>query len=159
MRSSRRRATTWTLVALGIAIIALGGVLAATFPWQAGWPQTGWPQTAGPQTAGPQTAAPQTGAPQASGPQASVPPTGYPGPWYGYHRGWGFPHGPRFFGGGLLIALIVILVVTVAVRRGRYWGHDGRDRGLDAEEILRRTFAEGRITEEEYKSRLAALRK
>jgi uncharacterized membrane protein len=68
-------------------------------------------------------------------------------------------HGPRFFGGGLLIAILVIFLIGFAVRRGRYWGHAGHDRGLDAEEILRRTFAEGRITEEEYKSRLNALRK
>jgi uncharacterized membrane protein len=71
----------------------------------------------------------------------------------------GFMHGPRFFGGGLLIAILVIFLIGFAVRRGRYWGHAGHDRGLDAEEILRRTFAEGRITEEEYKSRLNALRK
>jgi len=152
MHRLRKRAITWTLVALGIAIIALGGVLAATFPWsqQAGFPYSHfWAQGQG---------APPTGAPQPGVAPQGVPPLG-PGGWYGYHHGWGLMHGPRFFGGGLLIALIVILAVTFAVRRGRYWAHDGRERGLDAEEILRRTFAEGRITEEEYKNRLAALRK
>lgn len=137
MNRSRKRAITVTLVVLGVAMIALGGVLAATFPWsqQAGFPG---------------------GAPGVA-PQGV--PSQVPGGWYGSHHGWGFMHGPRFFGGGLVIALIVILVVTFAVRRRRYWGYDGREREADAEEILRRTFAEGRITEEEYTSRLGALRK
>jgi uncharacterized membrane protein len=124
MNRSRKRAITVTLVVLGIAVVALGGLLAAAFPWsqQAGFPFTHmWSQGQG--------AAP------------------------------GFMHGPRFFGGGLLVLVVVVLLVSLAVGRGRYWGHDGRERGLDAEEILRRTFAEGRITEEEYKSRLGALRK
>jgi uncharacterized membrane protein len=139
MHSSRRRAMTWTLVALGILIVALGGMLIATFPWQqAGWPSAGWTQ---------------------GGPQAGVPPAGYPGPWSGHPYGWGYLHGPRFFGGGLLILLLVILAVSLFVRRGRHWRYERRDGGLDAEEILRRTFAEGRITEEEYTSRLRALRK
>ena len=54
MHTSRRRALTWALVALGIAIVALGGVLAATFPWS----ETGapfahfWGQRQGVQTGG-----------------------------------------------------------------------------------------------------------
>jgi uncharacterized membrane protein len=142
MNRSRKRAITVTLVVLGIAIIALGGLLAATFPWsqQAGFPFAHmWSQGPG--------VTPGQAVPEG------------PGGWYGPHHAWGFMRGPRLFGGGLLIAFLVILAVIFAVRRGRYWGHDGRERGLDAEEILRRTFAEGRITEEEYKSRLGALRK
>jgi uncharacterized membrane protein len=154
MNRSKKRAITWTLVALGIAIIALCGVLAATFPGsqQAGFPFAHmWSQG---------QAVPPGGAP---GGAPGVTPDGAPwqgpGGWYGPHYGWGFMRGPRLFGGGLVIAFLVILAVIFAVRRGRYWGYDGRERGLDAEEILRRTFAEGRITEEEYKSRLGALRK
>jgi uncharacterized membrane protein len=67
--------------------------------------------------------------------------------------------GPRFFGGGLLIALIVILAVSLLARRWGGWRYGRPDGWPDAEEILRRTFAEGRITEEEYKRRLSALRK
>ena len=136
MNRSRKRAITWTLVALGIAIMALGGVLAATFPWSQGMSPFASP-----------TGTPPTGVP-------------LPGGWYGYHHGWGFMHGPRFFGGGLLIIVLVILLISFAVRRWRHGGYYyGREGRLDAEEILRRTFAEGRITEEEYKSRLDALRK
>ena len=138
MRTSKRRALTWALVALGIAMVALGGVLVATFPWsEAGGPFA-----------------------QLWGQGQGVPPGVQPGygPWYGYPHGWGF-HGPRFFGGGLFILVVVVLVVSLAARRWRYHRSYGSNEHLDAEEILRRTFAEGRITEEEYKSRLSALRK
>jgi uncharacterized membrane protein len=166
MNSSRKRAMTVTLVALGILIIALGGVLAATFPWGQGWTAS-VPQADGTQNAQPQ--GPQAQGPQAQGPQAGVPPSGYYGPsyawhgwhrpWYGYGYGpWGF-HGPRFFGGGFLFLVLIILAVSFFVRRRRYWRYGRRDDGLDAEEILRRSFAEGRITEEEYTQRLGALRK
>lgn len=139
MHRSRKRAITWTLVALGIAIIALVIVVAAAFPWsQAGSPFAHfWAQGVAPQGA---------------------PSQGPPG-WYGYPHGWGFMHGPRFLGGGLLTGVIVILLIGLAFRRWRSGGYNGRDERLDAEEILRRAFAEGRITEEEYKSRTSALRK
>lgn len=139
MNRSRRRALTWALVALGIAMVALGGVLVAAFPWS------------------------QAGAPFAHfwGQGQGLPPGAQPGdgPWYGYPHGWGFFHGPRFFGGGLFILVLAILVISLAARRWRYHRFSGPDERLDAEEILRRLFAEGRITEEEYKSRLGALRK
>lgn len=141
MRTSKRRALTWALVALGIAMVALGGVLVATFPWsQAGTPFAHfWGQGQG------------------------LPPGAQPGgtgPWYGgYPHGWSFFHGPRFFGGGLLILVLVVLVISLAARRWGYHRSSSPDERLDAEEILRRMFAEGRITEEEYKSRLGALRK
>ncbi len=139
MHTSRRRALTWALVALGIAMVALGGVLVATFPWsQAGVPFAHfWGQGQG----------------QTPGAQPSY------GPFYGYPYGWGFFHGPRFFGGGLFILVLVILVISLAARRWGYHRFHRPDEWLDAEEILKRTFAEGRITEEEYKSRLSALRK
>lgn len=139
MRISRKRALTWALVALGIAMVVLGGVLVATFPWsQAGAPFAHfWSQGQG------------------------LPPGAQPGygPWYGYPHGWGFFHGPRFFGGGLFILLLVVLVISLAARRWRHYRPYGPDERLDAEEILRRAFAEGRITEEEYKSRLSTLKK
>ena len=169
---------TWTLVALGIVIVAIGGVLFATAPWHAGWPPAMWPPARGPQAGAPQAGAPQAatpqpgapqvggppaGGPQAAAPQTGVPPTGYPGYWYGYPYGyphaWGFWRGPRFFGGGLLILVLVILVVSLFVRRGRYWGYHRRDDPQTPEEILRRAFAEGSITEEEYQRRMSALRR
>jgi len=136
MRKSRTRALTWALVALGIAMVALGGVLLATFPWS------------------------QAGAPFAHLWGQGLPPGAQPGygPW-GYPHGWGFFHGPRFFDGGLVILVLVVVVISLAARRWRYHGSDGTDGRLDAEEILRRSFAEGKITEEEYKSRLGVLRK
>jgi len=188
MRSSKARAMTWTLVALGVVMIALAGVLVATLPAQRGWmmggvpwaapPWAGAPQAGGqpgdaqpgaPQ-GGPQGTAPQ-GAPQGA-PQAGVPPAfnygpmyawhGWHHPWYGYgygYRPWGFFHGPRFFGGGFLFLVLIVVGIAFLVRRRRGWHYRRWDDSADAEEILRRTFAEGRITEEEYKSRLAALGK
>jgi uncharacterized membrane protein len=139
MRTSKRRALTWALVALGIAMVVLGGVLIATFPWsQAGAPFAHfWAQGQG------------------------MPPGAQPdaGQWFGHPHGWGFFHGPRFFGGGLFFLVLVILGISLAFRRGRYRRSFGPDERLDAEEILKRSFAEGRITEEEYKSRLGTLRK
>jgi uncharacterized membrane protein len=150
MRKSNKRALTWALIALGIAMVVLGGVLIATFPWsEAGGPFGHfWGQG---QFQG-------QGVPPAT--QPGTQPGAQPGyaPWYGYHHGWGF-HGPRFFGGGLFILVLVVTVVSLAARRGRYHRWHAPEERLDAEEILRRAFAEGRITEEEYKSRSAALRK
>ncbi|HUI72524.1 MAG TPA: hypothetical protein VL354_18535 [Spirochaetia bacterium] len=133
MSFSRKRAMTWTLVVLGILIVGLGAALIATFPWS-------------------QSAA------QGVAPGVEPAPGTWQGyaPWYGSMHGWRFFHGPRFFGGGLLIAVILVVVISLAAGRWRSWRHEER---LDAEEILRRTFAEGRITEEEYQSRLRALRK
>ena len=99
MSRSRRRALTWALVALGIAMVALGGVLVATFPWS------------------------QAGAPfahfwsQGQGLPHGVQP-GY-GPWYGYPHGWGFFHGPRLFGGGLFILVLVIGMTAQYLMRRR----------------------------------------
>ncbi len=155
MTSSRKRALTWALVAVGIVIVGLGVALAVTFPWQQVGP---WAAAA--------AGAPQAGAQAGPGPQAGVPPAGYPawfGHPYGWGHGWGYWHGPRFFGGGLLVIALIIFLVSRFAWRRRYWGswRDYRrgDDPADAEEILRRSFAEGRITEEEFKSRRDALRK
>ncbi len=149
MTSSRKRAMTWALVAVGVAMLVLGGVLAATFPWQQVMAQ----------------AQAQAGA------AAGTPAAPWFGPWHGYYgfhpwwgHGWGYWRGPRFFGGGLLILVLIIFLVSRFAWRRRYFdrGYWDRPRGddpPDAEEILRRSFAEGRITEEEFRSRRDALRK
>ncbi len=151
MSQSNKRALTWSLIVIGVIILAIGGVMLATFPWQqGGFPFAHmWGQGQG---------VPQGAAPD--GPQAQGTPQAGPGGWYGYH-GW-FMHGPRFFGGGFLILILIVIAISFFARRFWYWGswrHDGPDRGLNAEEILRRKFAMGEISEEEYKSRLSALRK
>jgi uncharacterized membrane protein len=158
MRKTNKQTLTWALIAVGVAILVTGGVMLATFPWQQGtspWSHA-WAQSQGPAPDG------APGAPQAQGvPQAPPVPQGVPGFWYGYHHGW-LMRGPRFFGGGLLILVLVILAVGFFVRRAWY-GSSRRnydpDRGLGAEEILRRKFAQGDISEEEFKSRLSGLRK
>ncbi len=150
MSKTRQRAMTWSLAAIGVAMVVLAAVLLAAGPAHV-WAQAP-AQTQG-QTQG--QGAPQ-GTPPA-GPPAFGPWAG-PGYWYGHPYGW-FMRGPRFFGGGLLIALIVILAVSLMARRWGGWRYGRPDGWPDAEEILRRTFAEGRITEEEYKRRLSALRK
>lgn len=138
MRTSNKRALTWALIAVGIAVVTLGAVMALTFPWSQVMAQ----------------AQAQAGAAPAFG------------PWHGYygvHPGWGYFHGPRFFGGGLLGIVLVVLVLAFIVRAvarpWRYHRRYGPDERPDAEEILRREFAEGRITEEEFTRRRDALRK
>ena len=153
MHQSNKRALTWSLIVIGVVMLALGGVMLATFPWQqGGFPFAHmWAQGQGATQDGSQG--------QGIAPQGG--PGGGPGAWYGFHHGW-FMHGPRFFGGGLLILVLVILAISVIARRSFYWGswrHDDPERGLNAEEILRRKFAQGEITEDEYKSRLSVLRK
>jgi uncharacterized membrane protein len=63
-------------------------------------------------------------------------------------------HGKGGHGGLLLFAGAAILIAVVAFghRRGRDHGH------VSAEELLKRQFAEGKISEAEYRSRLAAIR-
>ena len=148
MNRSNKRGLTVALIVVGILMLALGGVMAATFPWQqAGLPFAhAWGQGQG---------VPQDGSQGQGVPQAA------PGGWYGYHHGW-FMHGPRFFGGGFLILVLVVIAVALIARRAAYmgaWRHGDPDRGLGAEEILRKKFAQGEISEEEYKSRMSALRK
>jgi uncharacterized membrane protein len=148
MHQSNKRALTLSLIAIGVVMLVIGGVILATFPWQQG----GFPFA--------HLWAQGQGSTQ-DGPQGQGIPQGGPGAWYGYHHGW-FMYGPRFFGGGLLILVLVVLAISFLARRSWYWGswrYDRPDRGLNAEEILRRKFAQGEISEEEYTSRLSALRK
>ena len=142
MRRSRIRALTVSLVVVGALIVALGAILAATVPW------------------GQMAQSGSAADPGIYGPWHHWFGPGYV-PWQGYrgYPAWGFFRGPRFFGGGLLILVIVVLVVSLVARRWRsYRGYDPGDR-RDAEEVLRREFAEGRITEEEFTRRRDVLRK
>ena len=140
MNRRRIKILNWTLVGLGIAILALGVTLAITIA--------------------------STGA--------------YPGPWFGrgaqggFHAwgGYGFGQGPGFEPGfrgmwagmhmaGGLVLLAAIALLALAFSRRRYHGSAGPDglRGeADAVGFLRVEFAEGRISEDEYRARLAALR-
>ena len=138
MRQSNKRALTWSLIVIGVVMLVLGGVMLATFPWQQGGLPFAhmWAQGQGATPDGSQG----PGIPQGGR-------GGGPGAWYGYHHGW-FMHGPRFFGGGLLILVLVVLAISVFARRFSYrgsWRHDDPDRGLNAEEILRKKFALGDI--------------
>jgi uncharacterized membrane protein len=164
MGQSNKRALTVALIVVGALMLVLGGVMLATFPWQQGtFPFAHmWAQAPGSAQVAPPSAAPdgQQGGQQGLAPGQGLP-RGWPGGWYGYHHGF-FMHGPRFFGGGLLILVLVIVAISFFARRFWYWGswrHDEPGRGLTAEEILRRKFAQGDISEEEYKSRLSALGK
>ena len=164
MHTTNKRALTWALISVGVAILVIGGVMLATFPWQ----QTGfpfariWAQGQGVAPDGSQVAPQGPGVPQGQGvPQSPGVQQGWPGSLYGYHHGW-LMRGPRFFGGGLLILVLAILAVSFFVRRSWYggaWRRDDPDRGLDAEGILRRKYAQGDISDEEYTSRLSGLRK
>ncbi len=142
MSAGNRGAVKWIFIALGIAFVALGIVLvAANFGFMAkGFPFAGYWAQAGPEAA-------QPSAPQADG----------RGFWYCH------PWGPRWpghgFGGGFIILGIVLLLVFSRRRwRHHFPGCSPQDGNLDAVEILRRAYAEGLITEEEYRNRLKILR-
>ena len=136
---------TWILVALGIALVGLGTVLVVTAPASAAgaFPYPGfWGR--GP--AGPETALSDAAPADASG------------FWRGFPRGpWLMP--ARMFGGGFLCIGMLVLFFFILSRRwrGRFPRWRGRCGEDGAVEILRRSFAEGSITEEEYKKRLKAL--
>ncbi len=79
---------------------------------------------------------------------------------WGYHDGW-------HWGGWLMMSLTMLAFwglvawVVVSLVRGRGQGSAPADRPAgepDAEEILKRRFAEGKIDEDEYRSRLRTLR-
>jgi uncharacterized membrane protein len=130
MNRKQRKRLTWILVALGGAAIALCVILLVAAP--ADWAQY-----------------------HANGKCSHHPwmvpgaaqPDGQPGAWAKHGKGGHF--------GPLLVAGAVILIAALAFgrhRKGRQPGHE------PAEELLKRQFAEGKITEEEYRSRLSAIR-
>ncbi len=144
MSAKNRGVVKWIFIALGIAFVALGIVLvAANFSYMAkGFPFAGYWAQSGAEVA-----------------QPSAPPADGQGFRHCYPWGpWGRPH--HGFGGGFIILGIVLLMVFFRRRRWRHHfpGCGEPDSEHDAEEILRRAYAEGRITEEEYKSRLKVLR-
>jgi uncharacterized membrane protein len=142
MNSKNRRAMTWILVALGIALVGLGIVLVVTAPASAAgaFPFPGfWSR-------GPDGSEAAAAAADASGFQ------------HWFSRGpWLMP--ARMFGGGFMcIGMLVLFFFLISRRwKGHVPGWRGRCGSDDAVEILRRSLAEGKITEEEYKSRLKAL--
>ncbi|HUW42308.1 MAG TPA: hypothetical protein VMV90_14975 [Rectinemataceae bacterium] len=138
MNRARIRVLNWTLVGLGIAILALGAAIAIGIS--------------------------STGA--------------FPGPWFGrggpgFHA-WGGPgpgQGPGFEPGfrglwmgmhmaGGLVVLAVIALLALAFSRRRFHRPvelGGQRHEDDAEGLLRVEFAEGKVSEDEYRGRLAAL--
>ncbi|HEY0699890.1 MAG TPA: SHOCT domain-containing protein [Micromonospora sp.] len=78
--------------------------------------------------------------------------------WYGDHMGgWGVTL--MVLNMVLFWALVVAGVVLLVRYLGRTRPEGGRLVGADAERILAERFARGEIDEEEYHSRLAAVRR
>lgn len=139
MDRKKRRGLSWALVIIAAIIIALGTGLALTASAQ-GWEggRGGWARSGGP------------------GPD--------------FRDGRGFGRGPMFEGrmplramAGLCLLGLAGLsglglgLVYVALRRGHGAGlHEGQHHGAIG--LLRRDFAEGKISEDVYRSRLAVLR-
>ncbi len=134
MQQKKTRALNWTLLGLGIAIAALGTTLALTMS--------------------------STGL--------------FPGPWFdrggeGFARGGAFAFGRGFGGmwmgmhmmGGVILFAVIVFAALALLRRqgfrqGTFAGHAHEE---DATTLLRVEFAEGRISEDQYKERLAALKR
>jgi hypothetical protein len=146
----RKRAITWALIGLGVAILALGTTLVLTIPargdeaWFGHGPWQGRWAYAAPGERGAATE------------KAEDVPRLAPGPARGY--GWMRAGHCSFLNPFLLLGLSA-LAIFAAVRHGaRKRDHAGgafcRE---DAVSVLRREFAEGRISEEEYRKRLATL--
>ena len=133
MQQKRTRVLTWTLVGLGIAILALGTTLALTMP--------------------------------STGP--------FPGPWLG-RGGEGFAPWGRFaFGqgyggmwmgmhmvGGAILFIIIAFAVLALLRRQAFRREGSASMLMEGRNstLLRIEFAEGRISEAEYRERLAVLK-
>jgi uncharacterized membrane protein len=134
MRERHIRRLTWALVAFGAAFVVLGVALVVAYPVASAG--------ASPFPGG---RAWRDGAQE-----------GGADPWLS-GRGHGFARmaGGRACGGGALIGLAAVGGVAVLG-----YAALARKKGpeADAVEALRRAFAEGRVTEEEYKSRLKVLR-
>ncbi|HEY4020648.1 MAG TPA: SHOCT domain-containing protein [Pseudonocardiaceae bacterium] len=80
---------------------------------------------------------------------------GWGGPWAGFAPWWGL--------GTLVVAACAAVLIVYLVRRSRFAAPLGRVGSATqlsaAEDMLARRFAAGEISEEEYLSRLAVLRR
>ncbi len=81
----------------------------------------------------------------------------YPGHMSGYYG----MRGPGHFAGGAVVFLGFVIFAAFIVKRrhgGDFgWSAGGPTRGEDALAVLRREFAEGRISEDDYRHRLNVL--
>jgi uncharacterized membrane protein len=158
MRTKNKRILTWALGALGAAIIILGTVLVLTLPAGAPFADGAFWHGRG-QACLTGQAAPA--APGAAAPDGSAVPYGFGR----MHGGFG-GHGGHGIGGGFLglaVGLgLILLVLGLVFGRGRFAGHRAAGEAgavhESAEEILRRSFAEGKLGADEYRSRLDTLR-
>jgi putative membrane protein len=80
--------------------------------------------------------------------------------WYGDHMtGWGYV----FMGSGTLAFWVLVIAAVVLLTRsfdsGAREGRRHSERGVSPDQILAERFARGEIDEEEYRQRLAALRR
>jgi uncharacterized membrane protein len=158
MRSKKRRALTWVLAGLGLAIIAVGLILVLTGPaagaaWRHGPGYAfgrGYEGQAPAEGGNGQDAAPKLGREFRDG----------WGPGRMPMRGAGAMFLGPSMGFCLVFAVLGLFVIATAVRWGfRHGGHHAGPAGdEDAVSLLRREFAEGKLAEDEYRSRLAALR-
>jgi hypothetical protein len=150
MSARNRGAGRWIFIALGIVFVALGVFfVAANFSVMArGFPFAWHGAQAGPEAAQP-PAEPQA--------KPFAPPDGHV---FWYCRPWGPWRPVHGFGGGLIILGIVLLLIFFRRRswRRHFAACYPPGEKLDAEEILKRAYAEGFIDEEEYRNRLKVLR-
>ena len=172
MRSKNKRILNISLVAITAAIAILGTTLMLTMPvsgyagfgglWRAhhGWIQNGDPgAAASPGTvpdSNPGVSNPETVLPNNQdrfGPWGTDPRMMMGPPSFGY-SGFGHP-GMIGHGFGFLFFISAIVLTIILVGRRRQFG---REDNLTAEEILRRRFADGSISVEEYQSRLNTLK-
>jgi uncharacterized membrane protein len=156
MRANKKRMMTVALIVTGLAIVALGTTLFLAAP--SSWPYPGhmgnyyW-----------------QGQDQANGVDRDSRPAleadgrssdNFVPRGYGMFRYYGM-HGPGNFAGGALVLLGVVVFGAIMIKRRHGDGFDqstGDSRGeKDALAVLRREFAEGRLSEEEYRHRLEVL--
>ncbi len=146
MRSKRNRALSWTLLGLGVAIVGLGLALTLASPY-AGRDGSAW--------------AGRGGGRQAFG----LEPRGrgwmgtYPFAGRGLMMGRGLGAGNLWL--GFLAAAGIVLIAGAFVSRAGRKAPDAAPSegtaGADAIADIRLAFAEGRLSEADYRSRLAVL--
>jgi len=135
MRMSKKKALNAALIVTGLAIAALGTVLYLTSPAERVFSgHRGF---------------------EYSRDQRQSPAYDFPRPGY-----YAMP-GMRHFGGGAFVVLGLLLIGGIAFKRRHGHGAVGKarcpSREEDAISLLRREFAEGRVSEDDYRKRLDAL--